>query len=234
MIRIVLVDDHDMVRAGLRMILERQSDMCVVGEAAKGPEAIAVILRELPQIAIIDVDLPSMSGLDVLETIKRLAPGVAEIMITGWQNEAYLYRSLEGGAAGFLLKQHRSDVLIQAVRAVARGEKVIDWPSVPESNPADLRILPRHSVLTQRECDVLRLVAHGHSNPGIAAYLGISPKTVDSHRAHLMDKLDVHHRADLIRYALEKGYLMPSSEEVGVEEDYQRKEERYVPSPYPR
>lgn len=214
MIRILLADDHAMVRAGLRQILERQSDMTVVAEARDGAEAVDLTLREQPTVAVLDVGLPVMDGLDALERIKAHSPQTRVLMVTGMENERYLLRALRGGASGYLLKQAGAADLISAVRRVARGDLAFEWAGTTGFMEAYLDIgrnapsLPQHSTLTARERDVLRLVAQGFSNTDIGTHLSISPKTVDSHRTRLMDKLDLHTRAALTKYALQNGYLV--------------------------
>jgi len=213
MISVLLVDDHLMVRGGIRMILERQPDMEVVGEASTGVDAVALALRLQPTVATIDVNLPDMDGIDVLLRIKACAPQIRVLMLTGSSNDQCLLRALQAGALGYVLKEGSSTDLVRAVRAVAHGELIVVWPG----NDTSIELLvatarlqlepPRHSVLTQREREVLRMVASGYSNVVMANQLGISAKTVDTHRTHLMEKLGLHSRADLTRYALQHGYL---------------------------
>jgi two-component system response regulator NreC len=213
MIRLLLADDHAMVRGGIRMILERQPDMQVVAEAATGAQAVALTLLLQPTVAILDVGLSDMDGIEALQRIKVRAPQIRVLMITGTRNEQYLRRALEAGALGYVLKEGSSTDLVQAVRAVAHGESMVVWPGDHMSiemllHTAPLRLQPpRYSLLTRRECEVLRLVATGYSNAMVASRLGISAKTVESHRTHLMEKLGLHCRADLTQYALGHGYL---------------------------
>ena len=217
MITIVLADDHDMVRAGLRLVLDRQPDMTVVAEARDGAEAVDVALRLEPTVAVLDVGLPGMDGLDALERIKARAPQIRVLMLSGLENEHYLLRALHGGASGYLLKQGTASDLVRAVRTVAHGELAFAWSGMTGLMEAYLTggrreaHLPQHSTLTERERDVLRLVAVGHSNTEIAAQLDISPKTVDTHRTHLMDKLNLHTRAAVVLYALRHGYLVSAA-----------------------
>ena len=217
MITILLADDHDMVRAGLRSVLERQPDMTVVAEACDGAAAVETALRLEPTVAVIDVGLPGMDGLDALERIKAHAPQIRVLMISGQENEQYLLRAAHGGASGYLLKQGSAADLVQAVRSVAKGELVFTWAGMTGLMEECLRggrreaQLPRHSTLTERERDVLRLVAQGYSNTEIATRLMISPKTVDTHRTRLMSKLDLHTRAALVLYALRHGYLVATA-----------------------
>ncbi|HZS88832.1 MAG TPA: response regulator transcription factor [Chloroflexota bacterium] len=212
MIRILLAEDHAMVRAGLRQILERQPDMRVIAEAQDGAEAVALALRLQPTVAVLDIGLPEVDGLDALERIKAHAPQVHVLMLTGQQNEHYVRRALQGGASGYLLKRSGADELVQAVRTVARGQLAFDGAGIGDVvsvwGGRDGPDLPAHSRLTAREREVLRLVAQGYSNGAIAARLNLSPKTVDTHRARVMAKLDLHNRAALTGYALHQGYVV--------------------------
>jgi two-component system response regulator NreC len=212
-IRILLVDDHTMVRAGLRLVLEEQPDLCVAAEAASGEEAIRLALRLQPRVVILDCTLPDMGGLEVLQRLRARMPDVRVLMLAGTRNERDLLHALHMGALGFLLKEESAATLIHGVRAVAHGQLAVRWPVhgvfiAPLAQAASRRLAPpRHSMLTQREQEVVRLVARGLSNAEIARRLGISAKTVDTHRTHAMDKLDLHCRADLTHYALEQGFL---------------------------
>lgn len=213
MITILVAEDHVMVRAGLRLLLERQADMRVVAEAGTGVEAVALALRLLPAVVLLDIGLPVLDGLEALGRIKAAAPQVRVLMMTGLQDEAYLLRAVRDGASGYLLKQGRPESLIAAVRTVARGDLAFVGVSVSGAMAAvqhgqSAPQQPRHSTLTQREREVLRLVAEGYSNAGVACQLGISPKTVDTHRTRLMDKLDLHSRASLTHYALQHGLVI--------------------------
>lgn len=214
MIRILIVEDHAMVRTGLRLVLEKQPDFTVVGEAQNGQEAIDSTLDLDPDLVLLDLGLPDIDGVEVLERIRQDHPRLHVLMISGLKNEQCLLRAMRAGASGFILKQGSASDLIRSVRSVSQGNLVVEWAGSTETAEMGLfsarqRLnLPQHSVLTKRERDVLRLVAQGHSNAEIAARLGISPKTVDTHRTHVMDKLGVHSRADLTRYALQHGYLV--------------------------
>jgi DNA-binding NarL/FixJ family response regulator len=213
MIRILLAEDHAMVRAGLRTLLEHQKDIVVVAEAADGADAVSWALRLQPDVAILDVGLPGIDGLDALERIKARASRIRVLLISGMWRSEYLTRALRAGASGFLLKEESSTELVRAVRAVARGGLAFAHTGDMASLDAQLYHgnnglqPPRHSELTDREREVLRLVALGYSNSEIAEQLAISPKTVDTHRTHVMEKLGLHSRAELTRYALQHGYL---------------------------
>lgn len=214
MITILLADDHAMVRAGLRAILDRQRDLRVIAEAQDGAEAVRLALDLQPRVAVLDIGLPVLSGLDALERIKAHAPQVRVLILTGQLHDAFVLRALWGGASGYLLKESRAAELVQAIRRVARGELAFEGAGVQDAvmlSGGHARLVPpSHSTLTERERDVLRLVAAGYSNAEIGTRLGISPKTVDTHRTRVMDKLDLHSRADLTAYALREGYLVAS------------------------
>jgi two-component system response regulator NreC len=214
MIRIVLADDHALVRAGIRLVLDLQPDMVVVGEAQNGAEAAALVLNMQPTVVILDVGLPDLNGIDTLERIRLHAPQIRVLMLSSIKNEQYLLRALRSGALGYVLTEAHAMDLVRAVRRVAQGELAVSWPEGTTSKELLLYAAhrglepPRHSTLTDRERDVLRLVAHGYSNAQIAHRLGISAKTVDTHRTHMMAKLDLHNRADITTYALQEGYLV--------------------------
>ncbi len=214
MMRIVLADDQAMVRTGLRLILEQQRDMSVVGEAGNGFEAVAVALRLQPDVLVLDVDMPEMDGLDALEHVKRRVPQIRVVMLADAKNDRYLQHALRWGALGYVLKQSPAERLVRTVQQVVQGHLAVEW--LGDVNLADAfrpggrrgLSMPSYSELTEREREVLRLVAQGYSNAGIAARLGIGAKTVDTHRSHVMEKLDIHTRADLTRYALQRGYVI--------------------------
>jgi DNA-binding NarL/FixJ family response regulator len=213
MITILLAEDHAMVRTGLRLVLEREGDMTVVAEAVDGIEAVALALQLRPMVVVMDIGLPTMDGLDALARIKAAAPRMRVLMMTALEDDAYLLRALREGASGFVRKQSRPETLVAAVRAVARGELAFGGMGVSDHLAAvqhgqSAPQPPRHSELTQREREVLALVAQGHSNSAIAGRLGISPKTVDTHRTRLMDKLGLHSRAGLTHYALQHGFVI--------------------------
>jgi two-component system response regulator NreC len=214
MIPIVVADDHAMVREGLCMILERQPDMTVMGQAETGAEAITLAHALKPVVLVLDVGLPDIDGFEVLEQVKEGSPEVRVIMISGTNSEQYIQRAVRAGASGYVVKEGGAANLIHAVRTVARGGMALNWRGNADFVEPDLTGDPtaqalRHaSGLTWRERQVLRLVAQGYSNTEVAEHLGISAKTVDTHRTRVMDKLNLHSRAELTRYALRYGYLV--------------------------
>lgn len=214
-VRLILVDDHAMVRTGLRAILEREADFAVIGETGSGAEALALAMRLHPDVAVADLNLRDMDGLELLERLATRCPQVKVLVTPHVHHGSYLRRAIQAGAAGYLPKRHGAADLVRAVRLVAWGGGLF---AVDEDGPYGLTadygrlalLSPPHSTLTEREREVLHLVALGFSNSAIAVQLHISPKTVDSHRTHLMDKLGLHSRADLTHYALTQGYLVAS------------------------
>jgi two-component system response regulator NreC len=214
MIKILLVDDHAMVRRGLRLALERQPDMTVVAEAGDGATAIDLALRLQPTVVLMDVGLPHVTGLAALSAITARAPRVRVLLLTGLADAGYQRRAQQEGAAGYLHKEGRLEDLVEAVRTVAQGGFVFDgaarMPGCLAQQDEQPLPAPCHDLLTVREQEVLSLVAHGHSNSTAGQQLGISPKTVDTHRVHLMDKLNLHSRAALTRYAMQNGYVVPA------------------------
>jgi DNA-binding NarL/FixJ family response regulator len=208
MITILLAEDHVMVRHGLRLALERQPDMCVVAEAGDGATAIDLALRLQPAVAVMDVGLPSLTGLEALTALKARAPRVRVLLMTGLPDDRYRLRALRDGAAGYLHKGERLASLVAAVRTVAQGGLAFDGAALL-AGPAPSA--PCHCTLTPREQEVLGLVAQGHSNTTAAAILGISPKTVDTHRSRLMDKLHLHSRLELTHFALQNGYVIDAA-----------------------
>lgn len=212
-IRLLIVDDHPIVRTGLRALLQAQSDMDVVGEAADGNTAVAVALESQPDVVIMDITMKGGDGLIATREIKRRMPSTKVLVLTIHDDEEYLRQMLEAGATGYVLKYAVDTELVVAIRAVHRGEVFI-YPSVTRVLLGDLvrnRVFSSqkdsYELLSQREKQVLRLVALGHTNQQIAAQLSLSVKTVETYRARLMQKLELKSRSALVRYALSKGLL---------------------------
>ncbi|MBI2460697.1 MAG: response regulator transcription factor [Candidatus Rokubacteria bacterium] len=209
--KILLVDDHAIVRAGLRLLLESQSDLAVVGEAASGREAIRAVKELRPDLVLMDVAMPDLNGLEATRRIKAEHAKVQVLALTMHENEQYFFQMLHAGAAGYVVKGAPPEELIGAIRSVTRGEAYLSPPltrrlldeyldRVKEGQPA---VDP----LTDREREILRLIAEGLTSKEIAAKLAISPYTVERHRANAMAKLNLHNRAELIRYAIRKGLI---------------------------
>lgn len=213
-LRILLADDHETVRAGLKLIVNAQDGMEVVGEASDGGEAIARTAELLPDIVVMDVSMPHLNGLKATEKLSRLHPQVKVLILTRHTDEGYMQQILRAGAAGYILKQSAPNELIQAVRAIAAGGKYLDPAMAGKvmgeyaKRSASLRgdAQGGHE-LSSREAEVLRLIAWGYSNKEIAARIGISVKTVEAHKANAMKKLGMLSRIDIVRFALLQGWL---------------------------
>jgi two-component system response regulator NreC len=211
-IRLLLVDDHQVVRSGLRMLLASENDVEIVGEAGTGRDAIAQVASSSPDVVLMDIGLPDMSGIDATREIKRLYPRVAVVALTIHEDEEYFFRMLEAGAGGYVPKRAAPDELLTAIRTAAKGEVYL-YPSMAKLLVKDYLAQERSSDssvldgLTDREQEVLRLLAEGAANDEIAAKLVISPKTVARHRENIMQKLQLHSRSELVRYAIRKGII---------------------------
>jgi two-component system, NarL family, response regulator NreC len=212
-IRIVLADDHTILRNGLRAVLERQPDFAVVGEAGNGREAIDVVEREKPDVVILDIAMPMLNGIEAAKRIVAENPGTAVLILSMYSDEAYILKALRSGARAYLLKDSAETDLIQAIRAVCSG-KAFFSPVVSKILADDyLRQIQQHGVedryelLTGRERELLQLIAELKSTKDIAGLMGVSPHTVDTHRGNLMQKLNVHSIPELILYAVRKGVI---------------------------
>jgi two-component system response regulator NreC len=213
-LRILLADDHETVREGLRMIVNTQPDMEVVGEASDGRAAVARALELLPDIVVMDVSMPHLNGLKATEKMKQVCPQVKILTLTRHMDDGYLQQILRAGASGYVLKQSASHELLQAIRAIAAGGKYLDPAVVGKvmgnysGRSASWRgDTPGGRELSEREAEVLRLIAWGHSNKEIAARMGISVKTVEAHKANAMKRLGMQSRIDIVRFALLQGWL---------------------------
>lgn len=208
-IRVLLVDDHAVLRDSLAAFLALYPDIEVVGQAADGVEALAQIAALRPDIVLLDLNMPGLSGLEVLRRVQRERLGCRVIVLTQHETPQYILPALQAGARGYLLKKAGGAEVVNAVRAVARGESVLH-PAITQfvietavQGAGDLQEAETRAGLTDREREVLRLIGEGLTNAQIAAALQISPKTVDKHRSRLIEKLNLPNRAALIRYALE-------------------------------
>lgn len=211
LIRVLLADDHALVREGTRRLLEAESDVVVVAEASSGEEAVAAAERLHPDIAIIDIAMPGMGGIEATRKIKALCPETAVLILSAYDDEPYLIALLEAGAAGFLLKNVHGQELINAIHAVSRGESVLQ-PSLAEKVMRRLsyRTSPAQrstDILSDREFDVLRLAARGLPNKEIARRMGLSIRTVHSHLANIFTKMQVGSRTEAVLQALRQGMI---------------------------
>jgi two-component system response regulator NreC len=212
-IRLLLVDDHAVVRTGLRMMLEGEKDMEIVGEAENASEALNQISQLKPEVVLMDIGLPDMSGIEATRQIKQLAPDIAIVALTIHEDEEYFFKMLDAGASGYVPKRAAPEELIKAIRVTAQGEVYL-FPSLAKLLVSDYLTQsnqPRNQAtldgLTPREYEVLTLLADGSSNAEIGEQLSISPKTVSRHRENIMGKLNLHSRSELVKYAIRKGII---------------------------
>jgi DNA-binding NarL/FixJ family response regulator len=207
-IRILLADDHSMVRQGFRRILEAQQDIEIVGEASDGREAVALVEQLKPDVVVMDVAMPGLNGIEATRRISEVSPRTRVLALSMHKDGVYVREILRAGARGYLLKDAFDADLIAAVRAVARGEGYIA-PAVADSVLADYRqqVSDPIDLLTSREREVLQLIAEGKTNKEIAAHLNLSVYTVDAHRGRIMEKLNLHSTGELVRFALRKGLI---------------------------
>jgi DNA-binding NarL/FixJ family response regulator len=207
--RILIADDHGIVRSGLKLLLDRQPDMDVVAEAGDGVTALERALAERPDVAILDVAMPRMTGLQATHEIKRQAPETQVLILSMHDDERYLFEALRAGASGYVLKRAADQDLVEAVRAAARGEPFLT-PSAQEALIRDfIERGEDPSELTPREQEVVKLIAEAHTNKEIAEILHLSEKTVESHRANVLQKLGMRDRVELVRYAIRRGLVEP-------------------------
>lgn len=214
-IRVLIADDHTIVREGIRMILTAQPDIEVVGEAANGQEAIDLTRKLRPDVVVMDISMPGVSGINATKAIKAEMPEVNVLALTMHEDETYVFQLLKAGASGYVLKRGAASDLVNAVRAASKGEAFL-YPSVAKAVVQDYlqRVeageeRERWDGLTQREREILKLIAEGYTNQEIAQKLYISVKTVQTHRAHILEKLGLHDRTELVRYAIRKGLIEP-------------------------
>ena len=212
--RILLADDHALVRRGLRMVLDAEPDLNVVAEAATGAEALATADREPIDLALLDVSMPRMTGLQAAAELTRRDPGLRVVLLSMYDNEQYVYEAVRAGASGYVLKSEADTQLVEACRAAMRG--------APFLYPAALAALigdeldrvrdgsaPRADPLTPRELEVVKLIAEAWTSDGIALELGITRRTVDRHRENILGKLGMRDRVELTRYAIRRGLIEP-------------------------
>jgi DNA-binding NarL/FixJ family response regulator len=209
--RILVADDHGIVRAGIKLLLENQTDLDVVAEAADGIEAIEQALATHPDLCILDVRMPRMTGLQAARGIRAHLPDVRVLMLSMHDDERYLFEALKAGASGYVLKREADQDLVGAVRAVGRGEAFLtnaaerslirEWMADDNTGP----VVP----LTPREEEVVKLIAEAYTNVQIAEMLHLSAKTVESHRANVLRKLGMRDRVELVRYAIRRGLVEP-------------------------
>ena len=217
MTTLILADDHHIVRQGLRALLVLEPDIQVVAEAANGREAVQLVEQLQPDVLVLDLMMPGLSGLEVIRQVHQRFPQTQVIILSMYANKAYVHEALRNGAAGYVLKKSTADELVGAVHKVITGRRYLS-PQLSEEDVAtfikkaeETKTDP-YELLTTRQREVLHLIVEGHTNVEIAAQLVISPRTVEMHRAKLMRKLGARTQADLIRSALQRGILPPESE----------------------
>ena len=207
--RVILADDHVLVRQGLRGLLEREG-LTVVGEASNGQEAVAITLEKRPDVAVLDLGMPIMNGLEAAQELMREVPGTRCVLLTRHKDDQYVLSGLRAGIRGYVLKSQAVYDLVQAIRQVNRGE--IYLSPVVSRAVVDAYLskssLPEER-LSPRERQVAKLIGEGHTTKEVAGVLSISVKTAESHRTRLMQKLDIHSTADLVRYAIRQGMVEP-------------------------
>lgn len=214
-LRILLADDHIVVRHGLKLLIDDQPDMTVIAEAGDGETAIRCALELKPDVIVMDISMPGMNGLMATRKLRQLQPGAAIVTLTRHTDDAYLQELLRAGVTGYVLKQSAPTELLQAIRAAAAGGQYLDSaltarvtaafvgkPRKPEAQP--------RAPVSERESEVLRLIASGYSNKEIASRLSLSVKTIEAHKANAMRKLDLNGRIDIVKYAVLQGWLHQS------------------------
>jgi DNA-binding NarL/FixJ family response regulator len=211
--RVLVADDHEIVRQGLKLVLNAEPDFQVVAEAADGEEAVRLALRDDIELAILDIGMPRKTGLQAARELGRLRPELRILILSMYDNEQFLFEALKAGASGYVLKSGADDDIVTACRSAMRGEPFL-YPSAVDALIRDVisRADERNEkleVLTPRELEVLKLIAEGSTTKEIAALLVLSAKTVESHRAHILGKLGMHDRVDLTRYAIRRGLIQP-------------------------
>jgi len=212
-LRILLADDHVVMRKGLRALLERQSNLEVVGESENGSETIDLAASLIPDVVVMDVGMPVLNGIEATKTIVTQNPQISVVILSMHVDESYVMRALKAGARGYLLKDSAPADLMSAIRAVSQNKSFFS-PKVSHILAEDyVRVLKQkgavdsYDLLTTREREILQLIAEGSSNKEIAAALNISPYTVETHRSHILEKLNLHNPAELILYAVRKGII---------------------------
>src|SRR5258708_4000718 len=213
-ISVLLVDDHTVVRQGLRALLEAEPDMEVVGEAEGGRQAVQLATKLKPNVVVMDIAMPQLNGLEATRQILKEAPVCRVLVLSSYSDDEYVHQLTEAGAAGYLVKQAAATDLVKAIREAKKGNAFFS-PAISKQLMEHYRqtlihgvaVRKRTDMLTSREAEVLQLVAEGYANKQIASELGINIKTVEKHRQQLMNKLDIHEIAGLTRYAVAKGIV---------------------------
>ncbi len=212
--RVLLADDHTIVRQGLRVLLDSQDNVEVVGEAEDGRQAIEKAKQLVPDIIVIDITMPSLNGIEATRQLKKTNPEIKVLVLTVHDNEEYVHQILQAGASGYLLKESAVSDLVSAINAVKKGDIFLS-PSISKvvvkdfirQTEGELGDLDSINLLTGREREILQLIAEGNTNKAIAHLLKLSVKTVDVHRSHIMEKLNLHNITGLVKYSIRKGLI---------------------------
>ena len=209
--RILVADDHPLVREGVKRVVDHEHDLAVVAEAADGAEAVAVALDPSIDLAILDISMPRKTGLQAARELSRRRPELRTLILSMYENEQFLFEALKAGASGYVLKSGADDDIVDACRAAMRGQSFL-YPTAVRTLVRDFieradRRGTEFDLLTPRELEVLKLIAEGHSSKEIAAMLVISVKTVDRHRTNMLEKLGMRDRVELTRYAIRRGLI---------------------------
>ncbi len=207
--RVLIADDHGIVRSGVKLLLDRQPDIEVVAEAEDGVEAVQKVIEHRPDVAVLDVSMPLMTGLQATHEIKQHAPGTQVLILSMHDDDRYLFEALRAGAAGYVLKRAADQDLVDAVRAAGRGEPFLTASAQQTLIREFLERGDQPEELSPREQEVVKLIAEAHTNREIAEILQLSEKTVESHRARVLQKLGMRDRVELVRYAIRRGLVEP-------------------------
>jgi DNA-binding NarL/FixJ family response regulator len=217
-IKVLIADDHTILREGIRLLLGHQPDMEIVGEASDGRDAYFKVEELHPSVVLMDIAMPVLNGLDATEQIRRAFPNTKVLILTQHDNDEYVYRILQAGASGYVLKKAAGVELVSAIRGVDRGNAFL-YPSMTKGLLSDYlkraeagQERASYDGLTERERQILKMIADGCTNQQIADLLYLSVKTVQAHRGHLMEKLNMHDRTELVKYAIRKGIIQVEPE----------------------
>jgi DNA-binding NarL/FixJ family response regulator len=211
-VTVLLADDHPIVRQGMRRLLEAETDLTVVAEAADGLETVQLVEKLKPSVLVVDMMMPGLNGLEVLRQVKKRCPTTFSIVLSMQSADAYVVEALKAGAAGYILKESGPGELVHAVRQVIQGQRFLS-PKLSERlinayiRTSDETVLDPYETLTDREREVLQMASEGLTTPEIARRLSISPRTAELHRGRMMNKLGLRNQTDLVRYALKRGIL---------------------------